>query len=129
MTLYEMQQKFGNIVITEGYRSYEEQNAVYNRGSSLVPAGFSYHQYGLAFDIVKLDDEGQPIWDDSNDPYWAACGEIGKKYGFQWGYECKDLINMSTIDGSDYLRQIDLSRKYQPQPESVHENSSRPTWA
>jgi len=143
LALYEMQQKLGNVRIVIGYRSFEEQKVVYESGAGVRP-GNSYHQYGLAFDIGFFDDDGTFL----TKVDWAtqlSAGEIGKKYGFEWGgdwtgrdcdpphfqmaygYLASELLNMPLLEGSDYLRQIDLNRKYQSQP-NISSESHPPVW-
>ena len=147
MALYEMQQKLGDVRVVEAYRSFEKQNEDYARRATRVRGGYIYHQYGLAFDIGFFRDDGS-YWEDPNgtdkelQALYARAGEIGKKYGFEWGgdwgwdaphfqmpygYECSELLKMPTVEDSDYLRQIDLSRKYQSQP-STSSDSEPPAW-
>lgn len=44
--------------------------------------GQSFHNFGLAIDVVEMNSSGQPIW--TNDR-WNEIGEIGKSHGFEWG--------------------------------------------
>jgi hypothetical protein len=75
--------------ITQGYRSIEEQNKFYAQGRTTpgpkitnAKGGQSYHQYGLAFDVVVMQN-GVPNWNVTVSPgiAWLAT-EI---YGFEWG--------------------------------------------
>jgi len=59
------------VVITEGFRSFEEQNRLYAQGRTTrgdivthARGGDSYHNYGLACDIVPADRNGSPTWAD-----------------------------------------------------------------
>lgn len=76
-----------NLRITQGFRSIAEQDALYNQGrttpGSIVTnarGGQSYHNYGLAFDVVMMQN-GQPVWDRIP----ANIGALGATYGFEWG--------------------------------------------
>ena len=73
--------------VFEGYRSFARQNDLYNggRGVTKVRGGGSYHNYGLAVDIVFWNDRGTgPSWDGKHP--WKHVGEAGKAAGFtQWG--------------------------------------------
>lgn len=71
------------ILITQGLRTFAEQNALYAEGRSApgkivtnAKGGQSYHNFGLAFDIVPIDANGNPIWDTSNEA-WTTAKEIG----------------------------------------------------
>lgn len=73
--------------VTSGYRSWEEQQSLYNQGrttpgdivTNALP-GSSFHNYGLGFDVVEMIN-GQPQWNGQ----WTKISKIGKSYGFQWG--------------------------------------------
>jgi peptidoglycan L-alanyl-D-glutamate endopeptidase CwlK len=71
-----------------GYRSFEEQTKLYNQGrttpGSIVTnakAGSSYHNYGLAIDVV-FKNNGNWTWDSK---MWKQLGKLGEQYGFEWG--------------------------------------------
>ena len=75
--------------IIQGYRSFEEQNKFYAQGRTTpgpkitnAKGGQSYHQYGLAFDVVVMQN-GVPNWNVTVSPgiAWLATGI----YGFDWG--------------------------------------------
>ena len=69
--------------ISQAHRTYEEQQAI--RDSGVRPAalpGHSMHNFGLAFDVAIVNDDGSIDWDTSNyDPF----GPIGERFGFTWG--------------------------------------------
>lgn len=72
-----------------GYRSYCEQSQLYAQGRTMpgeivtrARPGYSYHNFGLALDVVFRDKNGNWTW---NSPHWDKLGEIGKKHGFHWG--------------------------------------------
>lgn len=73
--------------ITQGHRSIEEQDKLYAQGrtspGSIVTnarGGQSFHNYGLAFDVVEMKN-GQPNWNAD----WNRIGQLGKGAGFEWG--------------------------------------------
>lgn len=79
-----------NLRITSdgGYRSPEEQDRLYAQGRTTggkivtnAKALQSYHNFGLAIDVVEIKD-GQAIW---NNPRQAEIVAIAKKLGFEWG--------------------------------------------
>ena len=75
------------------FRSFEEQAALYNKRPRVTHAraGQSYHNYGLAVDIVLIVDGKKAVWDTKADfdndlkPDWMECVAIFKKYGWEWG--------------------------------------------
>ncbi|WP_214710617.1 M15 family metallopeptidase [Exiguobacterium sp. s55] len=83
--------------LTSGYRSADEQNALYAQGRSKpgqvvtnAKAGQSYHNYGLAVDFViihnnRADYNLESDHNRSNEPDWQELGELGKALGFEWG--------------------------------------------
>jgi len=74
--------------ITQGFRSIADQNAKYAQGRTTpgsiitnAKGGQSYHQYGLAFDVVIMEN-GQPNWNKTISPDIASWGKV---FGFEWG--------------------------------------------
>lgn len=72
----------------EGFRSFERQNQLYDGGKGVtkVRGGGSWHNYGLAVDIVFYNARGTgPTWD-APKKSWNRLGAVGKAAGFtQWG--------------------------------------------
>ena len=86
------------VLITDGFRSFEEQDDLYAKGRDAsgnivthAKAGESYHNYGLAIDFALLMDNGEATWDMSFDgngngnPDWQEVVAIAKELGFEWG--------------------------------------------
>lgn len=76
------------IRISQGMRTFAEQTAIYAQGRTapgkivtMSPAGSSYHNYGLAVDIVVLNDDGTINWDFQ----YSKINYLALKYGFTWG--------------------------------------------
>ncbi|MDL5143945.1 M15 family metallopeptidase [Bacillus atrophaeus] len=91
-----------SIVITEGFRSIEEQNELYKQGRSkkgnivtYAKGGESYHNYGLAIDFALQQKNGSLLWDIEYDGNrngtsdWLEVVAIAKKLGFEWGGDWK----------------------------------------
>lgn len=87
------------VLVTQGVRTWEEQDALYARGRTVPPigprhivtkakGGQSYHNFGLAFDIVVLDAVGKADWDATH-PAWTRAAELGKSVGLEWGGDWK----------------------------------------
>lgn len=73
--------------VNQGLRTFDEQAVLYAQGrtkpGSIVTnakPGSSYHQYGLAVDVVRLKD-GKADWDWDTKPM----SPIASKYGIFWG--------------------------------------------
>ena len=99
MELVEQANKIGiPILITDGFRSIESQNEIYEQGRtssgaivSYAKGGESYHNYGLAIDFALLNQDTSISYDlqrDSNgngEADWFEVARIGKELGFTWG--------------------------------------------
>jgi len=83
------------IMVTQGLRTWEEQDGLYAKGRTAPPVGKqyivtmakggeSYHNFGLAFDIVVLDAAGKSDWD-AKHPGWVLAGQLGATVGLEWG--------------------------------------------
>ena len=89
-------------------RTFAEQDSLYAQGRTKpgskvtnAKAGHSYHNYGLAIDIVLLVDKDKngsfetAEWDNKTDfdkdgkADWMEVVQIFKKYGYEWGGDWK----------------------------------------
>ncbi|GAK10126.1 M15 family metallopeptidase [Geomicrobium sp. JCM 19038] len=98
-TLIDQASEIGiTIVITDGYRTFAEQDELYARGRqddgqivTHAQGGESYHNYGLAIDYALMNDAGEVIWDIDYDGNgngksdWYEVAEIAESLGFEWG--------------------------------------------
>lgn len=78
-------------------RTMEQQQKLYEQGRTTAgkivtnaKAEQSYHNYGLAFDIVLLYDDGsgrfsQASWDIERGGDWKRVAEFFKAHGWEWG--------------------------------------------
>lgn len=85
-----------NVIITQGLRTIEEQNALYAQGRTKpgkivtnLRGGYSYHNFGLAFDFAVLNPDGSVNW--NVDKKWKRVGAIGKSLGLEWGGDWRDF--------------------------------------
>ncbi len=77
------------VKITSGYRTFSEQNELYEQGRSKpgkivsnARGGYSNHNFALAFDVTLFDEEGKPIWESA---LYKQIGRIGRGLGLIWG--------------------------------------------
>lgn len=109
------------ILITDGFRSSEEQDAIYAKGRTAegtvvtqVQGGHSYHNYGLAIDFALRTKKGEVIWDMKYDGNkngqadWMEVVAIAKRLGFSWGGDWKNFPDYPhlQIDFGYSIRQL-----------------------
>ncbi|MGI8348922.1 M15 family metallopeptidase [Niallia circulans] len=118
------------VVITEDFRSVEEQNRLYEQGrtreGSIVTnakGGQSYHNYGLAIDFALMDINGVVIWDMKYDGNgngksdWSEVVEIAKSLGFQWGGDWANFKDYPHFQMDFGLTIEELQKGKRPGPE------------
>lgn len=96
------------IVITQGLRTYAEQDALYAQGRTKpgqivtkVRGGYSIHNFGYAIDFALLLRDGRSVsWDTLRDddkdslPDWGEVVEEAKRLGFEWGGDWRKFVDM-----------------------------------
>ncbi|MDR1019035.1 MAG: M15 family metallopeptidase [Lachnospiraceae bacterium] len=107
--------------ISEGYRSFDEQNAIYAKGrtkpgpiATKAKGGQSIHNYGMAFDIVLVIN-GKDIswdtkkdWDNDKKSDWMEVVEYLKKHGWSWGGDWTSFKDMPHFDKKGYTNWREL---------------------
>lgn len=101
--------------ITQGLRTFEEQNQLYAIGRALpgkkvtnAKGGQSIHNYGLAVDICLIIDGKTASWDTVKDwdgdkvADWNECVKIFEKYGWDWGGNWKTFKDMPHFEKKGY---------------------------
>ncbi len=106
-----------DVIITCGYRSFREQDELYAQGRTKpgkrvtnARAGQSWHNYGLAIDVVPLR-QGKPDWQGP----WDALGAIGERLGMTWGGHFKRLVDRPHFEwhpGLTLSRARELAGRY-----------------
>ncbi|PTY02746.1 peptidase M15 [Verrucomicrobia bacterium LW23] len=87
-----------NLKIICGTRTWEEQEALYEQGRSKpgkvvtnARAGYSYHNFGIAWDFVVFSsDFTVALW---NSPDMARAGRIAEAMGLEWGGSWKGFVD------------------------------------
>ncbi|PWW37411.1 MULTISPECIES: M15 family metallopeptidase [Paenibacillus] len=96
------------ILITQGLRTYAEQDALYAQGRTKpgsivtnVKGGYSIHNFGFAIDYALLLQDGKTAsWDTKRDDNkdskadFLQVAEEAKALGFEWGGDWKSFVDM-----------------------------------
>lgn len=87
---------FKKLIITDGYRTFEEQNALYAKGRTKpgrivtkAKGGQSYHNYGLAFDCYITKNDKVDFTISINN----EIAKIGEELGLEWGGSWKTIVD------------------------------------
>jgi peptidoglycan LD-endopeptidase CwlK len=115
------------VLITDGFRSIEEQNTIYEQGRTAegnivtnAKGGESYHNYGLAIDFALETPSGDVIWDRQYDRNqngrsdWSEVVKIAKSLGFEWGGDWKDFKDYPHLQMDFGLTIADLQNGQRP---------------
>jgi peptidoglycan LD-endopeptidase CwlK len=116
-----------NIVITQDFRSIEEQDKLYAKGRTAggdivtnAKGGESYHNFGLAIDFALLSINGAVIWDMNYDGNgnsradWDEVVEIAKGLGFEWGGDWRSFKDYPHLQYDFGLSIWELQRGKRP---------------
>jgi peptidoglycan L-alanyl-D-glutamate endopeptidase CwlK len=97
--LAECKAKGLSVIVTNTYRSGQEQTELYAQGRTApgkivtnAKAGQSLHQYRVALDIVP-NPNGKPDWNGDH-PIWHEIAAVFIAHGFEWGYNWKRFKEM-----------------------------------
>lgn len=109
------------LTVTFTLRSMATQSALYAQGRTKpgkivtnARAGYSYHNFGLALDVVPTELLKLPNWGDTPanqaraNALWARVGAIGKAIGFRWGGDFKSIKDRPHFEWSGDLALADL---------------------
>jgi peptidoglycan L-alanyl-D-glutamate endopeptidase CwlK len=81
-----------DLLVTQTLRTAAEQDALYAQGRTApgkivtnAQGGDSWHQWGLAYDVVPLR-AGKPVWGTRGEDgaLWARVGLLGEQCGLEW---------------------------------------------
>lgn len=114
------------ILITHGMRTIAEQNDLYVQGRTKagnivtnLRGGYSYHNFGLAFDFAVLDTPSKINW--TVDNRWLRVGAIGQSMGLEWGGAWKDFIDYPHFQLTFGLSTTDLRAGKKPPTITINE--------
>lgn len=115
------------LTVTFTLRSMETQAALYAQGRTKpgkvvtnARPGYSFHNFGLALDVVPTELLQLPNWGDTptHQPFanelWRRVGVIGKAAGFRWGGDFKSIKDRPHFEWSGSLSLADLRAGKRP---------------
>jgi len=87
--------------ITNGYRTFAEQDALHAQGRTATGnivtnarGGESWHNFGLAIDVLEFRNgvttADNMLWETEN---WDLIGAIGRSHGFEWGGDWTSFVD------------------------------------
>jgi peptidoglycan LD-endopeptidase CwlK len=101
--------------ITEGLRTFREQDALYALGRTKpgkkvtnAKGGQSVHNYGLAVDICLIINGKEASWDTAKDwdndqiADWYECVKIFASHGWSWGGNWKTFKDLAHFEKKDF---------------------------
>lgn len=119
-------QKGITMLIYSGFRTFEQQNELYKKylagGNLAARAGYSYHNYRLAFDAVPIVN-CLPDW---NSPKWNEIGKIASDVGLVWGGSFNDRVhfqNSKNVNLADLRSKNSGWKKYIDQEQAMIKGS------
>ncbi|WP_192949248.1 M15 family metallopeptidase [Anoxybacillus flavithermus] len=119
-----------NIIITQGLRTIEEQNELYAQGRTKpgkivtnAKGGYSYHNFGLAFDFAILNADGSVNW--NVDEKWKRVGALGKSLGLEWGGDWRDFPDYPHFQLTFGLSLADLRAGKRPPTQSPQQKEEK----
>lgn len=115
-----------SIRFAQVYRTFEQQEALYAKGRTApgnkvtnARGGQSYHNYGLAVDIVLLLPGRKVSWDRTLDldgdgmSDWSEVVHVFKSYGWSWGGDWRSFKDYPHFEKSFGLKVHELKKRYE----------------
>ncbi|MGM9922323.1 MAG: M15 family metallopeptidase [Bhargavaea sp.] len=122
------------IEITDGFRSHEEQEQLYEQGRTAygpvvthARGGQSYHNFGLAIDYAIRTKEGRLVWDTGYDGNgngnsdWFEVADIAKELGFEWGGDWNGFKDYPHLQMTFGLSTSELDAGWRPEDTDSYE--------
>lgn len=96
------------LTLTQGYRSKEYQERLYEQGRTTPGAvvtnakpGLSKHNFGVAIDVAPLNEHGKAYWP-NDEKLWEQIGQIGESVGLKWGGRWSKFKDRPHFEHPDY---------------------------
>ncbi len=88
----ELRSEGHDVRVVAGFRSFSDQQVRFEQGrikpgtiATKAEAGHSWHNYGLAVDIILNDDDGNPAWPEASSSFWQRLADAALARGAIWG--------------------------------------------
>lgn len=82
--------------VVQAFRTFEEQKKLHDnyinapgRAAKAAPAGLSYHNYGMAIDVLPMTDDYKAI-ETISQGSWEMVGIVARHHGMKWGGDFGD---------------------------------------
>ena len=122
----EIRERGVNVRFSQVYRTFEEQDKLFAKGRTApgrkvtnARGGQSYHNYGMAVDIVLLTPGGGVSWDRTLDQDldnvsdWDEIVFVFKHYGWKWGGDWTSFKDYPHFEKTFGFTTSELLAKYQ----------------
>jgi hypothetical protein len=102
--------KSGNpVMLFETFRSKERQQLLFDQANGVTQLSeVGVHYYGLAADLVRVDENGQPTWQGD----YSFLGALARKHGMVWGGPGPRNLNIGDLDHVQMIRFEDQARLF-----------------
>jgi peptidoglycan L-alanyl-D-glutamate endopeptidase CwlK len=104
-----------DLLVTSTLRTFAEQAVIYAQGRSQpgkrvtnARPGQSWHNFGLAFDVVPLV-AGKPVW---NAPCWDRIGALGRSLDLTWGGDFRSFKDRPHFEYHPNLTLAECNRRF-----------------
>lgn len=102
------------LLVTSTLRTFEEQAELFALGRTKpgkkvtnAKPGESWHNFGLAFDVVPLIN-GKAVW---NSPFWDHIGALGKQVDLAWGGDFKSFKDRPHFEFHPHVTLAEANRR------------------
>jgi len=135
------------LLITQGFRSYAYQNELYAQSRTQAQlnavglknvvakpnepwatnarGGYSYHNFGLAFDFAVLDKDDKIDWDTVSK--YNTVGALGKTLGLEWGGDWTKSKDRPHFQMTFGLSEAQLRAGKKPPTQVVETSPNKPS--
>ena len=103
------------IMVTQTLRTFFEQDLLYAQGRTKegkivtnAKGGYSWHNFGRAFDVVFVDADGKPDWEGP----WDDLGVLGETTGLEWGGRWKSFHDRPHFEHRSGMTLAQAREKY-----------------
>lgn len=118
------------IIITQGLRTYQQQDALYAQGRTTpgkvvteAKGGYSMHNFGMAVDVAPLNEDGSVDWNDKS-AQWQEILDKAPSCGLAEGAQWRSFPDMPHLYPQECPASPDDNLRY-----LFEENGISAVWA